>query len=81
MPKITIRSEDPDDKEITEFHKLFSDMSALMEGHSDDDLIPAMCTLIALVGAESGATKRSLLAYFAGVLDKIYTDYGNASRH
>ncbi len=68
-------------EEAEQFHNLFADLSRVMEGHSDDDLVPALATLMAMVGSESGASKRSLLSYVAGVIDHVYAEFGHTPKH
>ena len=44
-----------------------------MVGHTDDYLIPALTTLLAIVAVESDAPKRKVLSYIANVLDTVYS--------
>ena len=59
--------------DYAKYRELFNSLEEVMEGHTDDYLIPALTTLLAIVAVESDAPKRKVLSYIAHVLDTVYS--------
>ena len=62
------------DADYVKYRELFNTLEEVMEGHTDDFLIPALTTLLAIVAVESDAPKRKVLSYIANVLDTVYSN-------
>lgn len=62
------------DADYAKYRELFNTLEEVMEGHTDDYLIPALTTLLAIVAVESDAPKRKVLSYIANVLDTVYSN-------
>ena len=62
------------DADYVKYRELFNTLEEVMEGHTDDYLIPALTTLLAIVAVESDAPKRKVLSYIANVLDTVYSN-------
>lgn len=60
--------------DYAKYKDLFNTLEEVMVGHTDDYLIPALSTLLAIVAVESEAPKRKVLSYFANVLDTVYSN-------
>ena len=60
--------------DYAKYKELFNSLEEVMEGHTDDYLIPALTTLLAIVAVESDAPKRKVLSYIANVLDTVYSN-------
>jgi len=64
-----IEENNPD---YAKYKELFDALEETMVGHTEDYLIPALTTLLAIVAVESDAPKRKVLSYIANVLDTVY---------
>lgn len=62
------------DADYVKYRELFNTLEEVMVGHTEDYLIPALTTLLAIVAVESDAPKRKVLSYIANVLDTVYSN-------
>ena len=62
------------DADYAKYKELFNSLEEIMVGHTEDYLIPALTTLLAIVAVESDAPKRKVLSYIANVLDTVYSN-------
>ena len=56
----------------TEYVKLIDSLGIAMDGHHPDNLVPALVSVLCMIGASSNVEKRVLLSYVADSLDKAY---------
>ena len=57
----------------TEYAKLVTSLGTAMDGHHPDNLIPALVSILCMIGASSSVDKKVLLSYVADSIDRAYS--------
>jgi len=65
-----------DAKETENYLRLIRKIQEAMDGESVDDLIPALSTCLAQVGASHAPNKREFVSYVVKCIDTIFERYG-----